>query len=107
VLTTEPHRFNTGPDTKETAIITSVGEYVIAWDFSKVKKGKLDSYQIKKWAFQHVFILSFDIKNHRYTGNVVEDNFSFGNDKEIVCLSLYDTIGCLPMFRLSPYKMMF
>ena len=48
MLTTEPYRFNTGPDTKETAIITSVGEYVIAWDFAKVKKGKLDSYQIKK-----------------------------------------------------------
>jgi hypothetical protein len=48
VLTTEIPRFNTGPDTKETAIITSVGEYVIAWNFDKVKKGKLDTYQIKK-----------------------------------------------------------
>jgi hypothetical protein len=40
---------------------------VIAWDFAKVKKGRLDQYEIKK-----------------YEDHVVQDNFKFGDDKEIV-----------------------
>ena len=28
--------------------MTSTGEYVVAWDFAKVKKGQLDKYEIKK-----------------------------------------------------------
>lgn len=47
--------------------MTSTGRYVIAWDFAKVKKGRLDSYVIKK-----------------YEDDVVQDNFRFGDDKEIV-----------------------
>ena len=47
--------------------MTSTGQYVIAWDFAKVKKGKLDHYEIKK-----------------YEDQVVQDNFKFGDDKEIV-----------------------
>jgi len=45
---------------------------VIAWDFAKVKKGRLDQYEIKK-----------------YEDHVVQDNFKFGDDKEIVCFFLY------------------
>lgn len=39
----------------------------MAWNFSKVKKGQLDRYEIKK-----------------YEENVVQDSFKFGDDKEIV-----------------------
>ena len=37
-----------GEDTEENAIVTSTGQYVVAWDFAKVKKGQLDKYEIKK-----------------------------------------------------------
>ncbi len=47
--------------------MTSTGQYIVAWDFSKVKKGMLDRYEIKK-----------------YEDLVVQDNFKFGDDKEIV-----------------------
>jgi hypothetical protein len=61
--------FNQGEGQEENAIVTSSGQYVIAWDFAKVKKGRLDQYEIKK-----------------YEDQVVQDNFKFGDDKEIVCL---------------------
>ena len=32
----------------ETNIITSLGEYVIIWNFAKIKKGILDDYKIQK-----------------------------------------------------------
>lgn len=63
--------FNQGEGQEENAIVTSSGQYVIAWDFAKVKKGKLDQYEIKK-----------------YEDHVVQDNFKFGDDKEIVRLFL-------------------
>ena len=47
--------------------MTATGQYVIAWDFAKVKKGQLDKYEIKK-----------------YEDIVVQDNFKFGDDKQIV-----------------------
>ncbi|KAL4076045.1 VID27 cytoplasmic protein-domain-containing protein [Scleroderma citrinum] len=62
-----PARFNQGAGQVENAIVTSTGQYVIAWDFGKVKKGQLDKYEIKK-----------------YEDNVVQDNFKFGDDKEII-----------------------
>ncbi|KAG6335306.1 hypothetical protein ID866_3790 [Astraeus odoratus] len=62
-----PARFNQGAGQVENAIVTSTGQYVIAWDFAKVKKGQLDKYEIKK-----------------YEDNVVQDNFKFGDDKEII-----------------------
>ena len=37
-----------GEGKEENAIVTSTGEYVVAWDFAKVKKGQLDKYEIKK-----------------------------------------------------------
>ncbi|KIM20057.1 hypothetical protein M408DRAFT_331365 [Serendipita vermifera MAFF 305830] len=78
-----PAKFNTGPDSKETSIVTSNGAFVIAWDFEKVKKGKLDRYEVK-----------------RYTSNVVEDNFSWGNDKEII-VTLQDNVLMLPKKALQ------
>ncbi|TFL00478.1 VID27 cytoplasmic protein [Pterulicium gracile] len=62
-----PARFNTGPDLVENAIVTSTGPFIVAWNFSKVKKGQLDRYEIKK-----------------YEENVVQDSFKFGDDKEII-----------------------
>ncbi|TFK75851.1 VID27-domain-containing protein [Pluteus cervinus] len=62
-----PARFNQGKDQEENAIITSTGQFVVAWDFAKVKKGRLDVYEIKK-----------------YEDYVVQDNFKFGDDKEII-----------------------
>lgn len=63
------HRFNQGEGQEEVAIITSSKEYVIAWDFKKVKKGRLDAYEIKK-----------------YEEAVVQDNFRYGDDKNIVSI---------------------
>jgi hypothetical protein len=40
-----------GENQEENAIVTSTGEYVVAWDFNKVKKGLLDKYHIKKCVF--------------------------------------------------------
>ncbi|KZT74368.1 VID27 cytoplasmic protein [Daedalea quercina L-15889] len=62
-----PARFNMGEGQEENAIVTSTGQYVIAWDFAKVKRGQLDKYEIKK-----------------YEDFVVQDNFKFGDDKEII-----------------------
>lgn len=62
-----PARFNQSETDKENAIVTSTGQFVIAWDFAKVKKGLLDKYEIKK-----------------YEDLVVQDNFRFGDDKEII-----------------------
>ena len=47
--------------------MTSTGQYVVAWDFGKVKKGHFDKYEIKK-----------------YEDQVIQDDFRFGDDKEIV-----------------------
>jgi len=62
-----PARFNQGEGQEENAIVTSTGQFVVAWDFAKVKKGQLDKYEIKK-----------------YEDHVVQDNFKFGDDKEII-----------------------
>lgn len=62
-----PARFNLVEGQDENAIVTSSGQFVIAWDLAKVKKGKVDQYEIKK-----------------YEDHVVQDNFKFGDDKEII-----------------------
>jgi hypothetical protein len=41
-------RFNLGEGQEENAIVTATGQFVVAWDFGKVKKGQLDKYEIKK-----------------------------------------------------------
>ncbi|KAF7775973.1 hypothetical protein Agabi119p4_4366 [Agaricus bisporus var. burnettii] len=66
-LSFSPARFNQGEGQEENAIVTSTGQFVIAWDFGKVKKGLVDRYEIKK-----------------YEDHVVQDNFKFGDDKEII-----------------------
>lgn len=42
------YRFNMGEGQEENAIVTSTGQFVVAWDFAKVKKGHLDRYEIKR-----------------------------------------------------------
>lgn len=76
-----------GENQEENAIVTSTGEYVVAWDFNKVKKGYLDKYHIKKWVtpppFSPMAALTVFYVG-RYEDQVVQDNFKFGDDKEIV-----------------------
>lgn len=48
-------RFNQGEGKEENAIVTSTGQYVVAWDFAKVKKGQLDKYEIKKCVCRFLF----------------------------------------------------
>ena len=43
-----PARFNVDKVNGETNIITSIGEYIINWNFTKVLKGILNDYKIKK-----------------------------------------------------------
>ncbi|KAI3612188.1 vacuolar import and degradation protein [Moniliophthora roreri] len=62
-----PARFNQGEGQEEKAIVTSTGQFVIAWDFAKVKKGVLDKYEIKK-----------------YEDAVVQDNWKMNSDSEII-----------------------
>ncbi|KAL1946822.1 hypothetical protein VTO73DRAFT_14926 [Trametes versicolor] len=71
-----PARFNMGEGKEENAIVTSTGQYVVAWDFGKVKKGQLDKYEIKK-----------------YDQFVVQDNFKFGDDKEIIVALQNDVLA--------------
>jgi hypothetical protein len=48
VLADTARRFNMGEGQEENAIVTSTGNFVVAWDFAKVKRGQLDKYDIKK-----------------------------------------------------------
>jgi hypothetical protein len=74
-----------GEGQEENAIVTSTGNYVVAWDFAKVKKGQLDKYEIKKYVcLSLVEFSALIIPVCRYTENVVQDNFMFGDDKHIV-----------------------
>lgn len=70
-----PARFNsTEEGVEENLIVTGNGQFVVAWDFNKVKKGILDKYHIK-W----------------YPKRVVQDDFKFGADKEII-VALEDNV---------------
>jgi hypothetical protein len=62
-----PARFNTGINELEKTIVTSTGPYVLTWNLRRVKLGKVDEYQIR-----------------RYDDNVVADNFRFGQDRNII-----------------------
>jgi hypothetical protein len=64
-----PARFNLNRDNGETNIITSLGEYVINWNFNKIKKGILDDYKIKK-VYQ----------------NVVDNQFKFNRNQIVLTM---------------------
>jgi len=60
-----PARFNVSKVDGETSIITSMGDYVIIWNFNKIKKGILDDYKIKK-VNQHVVENQFKFNRNQF-----------------------------------------
>jgi hypothetical protein len=64
--------------------VTSSGRYVIAWDFKKVKKGILDKYEIKQYVIRPTNAKQELISPGRYDDKVVQDQFRFANDNDIV-----------------------
>ncbi|CAG8627968.1 10523_t:CDS:10, partial [Cetraspora pellucida] len=82
-----PARFNTGLDETEKTIVTSTGPFVITWNFRRVKQGKLDEYQIK-----------------RYTDDIVADNFKFGQDRSIVVTFPHDVTMAKKTHLSTPTK---
>jgi hypothetical protein len=64
-----------GEGQEENAIVTSTGQFVVAWDFGKVKKGQLDKYEIKKSVMLSFVVLVLISANPRYEDMVVQDNF--------------------------------
>ncbi|KAF8591590.1 VID27-domain-containing protein [Ramaria rubella] len=79
-----PARFNSTEGQEENLIVTGNGQFVIAWDFNKVKRGKLDKYDIQ-W----------------YPKRVVQDDFKFGADKDII-VALEDNILSTNKKQLKP-----
>ena len=71
-----PAKFNTVQegDSKETAIVTSTGPFIITWNFRKAKQNILDQYQISK-----------------LPNTVVADQFKFG-DADTVVVALPDDL---------------
>jgi len=66
-----PARFNSTEEGQdENLIVTGNGKFVVAWDFNKVKRGRLDEYKIKY-----------------YPTRVVQDDFKFGTDKDIIVVT--------------------
>lgn len=70
-----PAKFNSGLDQEETNIVTSSGQFVIAWNFAKVKKGRLDAYEIKQCVCYGLnrlksLITSFQIRGFRCPGRI-------------------------------------
>lgn len=63
-----PAKFNVGEGLEKT-IVTSSGPYIITWNFRAVKSGRFTEYKIK-----------------RYDEDIVADNFTWGNDRDIVGL---------------------
>jgi len=78
-MTFTPAKFNTGLNETETTIVsrylkslqfltfTSVGPYVVTWDFRRIQNNHPEPYKIR-----------------RYTDDIVSDNFRFGQDSNIV-----------------------
>jgi len=62
-----PAHFNTGVGIQEESIVTSTGPFIVTWSLDKVKKGKLDSYKIK-----------------RCLQEVVADQFLFAKNDQVV-----------------------
>ncbi|KIJ56867.1 hypothetical protein M422DRAFT_57472 [Sphaerobolus stellatus SS14] len=80
-----PARFNsTEAGQEENLIVTGNGQFVVAWDFSKVKRGRLDKYVIQ-W----------------YPKRVVQDDFRYGNDKDII-VALEDNVLSTNKKQLKP-----
>jgi WD40 repeat protein len=60
-----PAKFNISKNDKESNITTSIGEYIVIWNFNKIKKGIVNQYKIKK-------VNDFVIENtYKYNKNQV------------------------------------
>ncbi len=68
-LNFNPAKFNIDQVNGETNIITSIGDYVVIWNFTKVKKGILDNYKIRK-----------------VNQNVIENQFKFNRNQIVVTM---------------------
>ena len=59
--------FNTGENIEEEWIVSGTGNFIVTWDFRKVKQGVRDCYKIKK------------------TDDTIVDNvFRFGREDQVV-----------------------
>jgi len=74
-LSFTPARFNAGPDSAETTIVTATGPFIVTWSMKKLLAGRRDPYSIK-----------------RYAEEVKADDFRFGSDKNIV-VALPNEVG--------------
>ena len=77
-----PARFNIDKNTGETNIITSIGEYIINWNFTKVLKGILNDYKIKK-VNQNVLANMFKYNKSQIVVTM-DKNLRIQNQKNIV-----------------------
>ncbi|ODV97459.1 hypothetical protein PACTADRAFT_49180 [Pachysolen tannophilus NRRL Y-2460] len=68
--------FNAGIDAKEQTIVTSTGPYVVTWSLKKILQGDKDNTYLIK----------------RYNSDVMNDNFKFGSDKNII-IALQDDVA--------------
>ena len=87
-------KFDSGPDHVEHSIVTSSGQFVIAWNFEKVKKGKFDAYEIKQSVYCIDIFCHFAHACCRYQDAVVQDAFRFADGSNIVRI-LLDPPDCI------------
>ena len=64
-----PAKFNVNKNDGETNIITSLGDYIIIWNFTKIKKGILDDYKIRK-----------------VNQKIIENQFKFNRNQVVVTM---------------------
>ena len=84
-------RFNsTEEGGDENLIVTGNGQFVVAWDFTKVKRGRLDKYAIQWCALFFQFVSLF-LTVFRYPNRVVQDDFRYGTDKDIVSSTFHSS----------------
>ncbi|AQZ10137.1 VID27 (YNL212W) [Zygosaccharomyces parabailii] len=67
--------FNTGINQEEQTIVTSSGPFAISWSLKKILKGRRKPYTMR-----------------RYGSNVIEDNFQFGTDRNVI-VALKDNVS--------------
>jgi VID27 C-terminal WD40-like domain len=72
-----------GEGQEETSIVSSSGNFVIAWDFKAIKKGKYDKYEIRRCIF-NVTVSQSSLPCLRYQDVVVQDQFKYGDQNDIV-----------------------
>lgn len=78
-----PAKFNSGWDNKTVSIITSSGPFVISWSMKDVLTGKSENYLIKQ-----------------YDDTVVNDDFQFGNAKNVV-VAMSDDVAMTKKSKLK------